>query len=135
MKAGDALAPREQEAETLYQKGYKETTSKDYPKAIDTFQRFLVAYPGHKYAGNAQYWLGEIYYARGDWEMAILEFDKAVKKYPESEKTPASLLKQGFAFEKIGAKKEARVLLNDVIKKFPASAEAGLAKKRLAALK
>lgn len=135
MKANDEKAPKAEEAEALYQKGYKETTSKDYPKAIETFQKFLVAYPGHKYAGNAQYWLGQIYYARGDWEMAILEFDKAVKKYPDSEKTPASLLKQGFAFEKIGAKKEARVLLNDVVKKFPASPEASLAKKRLAALK
>lgn len=137
IKAGDGApkAPIAEDAETLYQKGYKETTSKDYPRAIETFQKFLVTYPAHKYAGNAQYWIGEIYYAKGDWEMAILEFDKAVKKYPDSEKTPASLLKQGFAFEKIGAKKEARVLLNEVMKKYPSSAEAGLAKKRLDALK
>ncbi len=135
LRAGEDKAPKAEDAEELYQMGYKETSSKEYPKAIETFQKFLVAYPGHKYAGNAQYWLGEIYYAKGDWEMAILEFDKAVKRYPESEKTAASLLKQGFAFEKIGAKKEARVILNDVVKKFPASAEAGLAKKRLEALK
>ncbi|HEY4707471.1 MAG TPA: tol-pal system protein YbgF [Thermodesulfobacteriota bacterium] len=135
MRANEEKAPKAEDAEALYQKGYRETTSKDYPRAVETFQKFLVAYPGHKFAGNAQYWLGEIYYAKGDWEMAILEFDKAVKRYPESEKAPASLLKQGFAFEKIGAKKEARVLLNDLVKKFPASPEAALAKKRLEALK
>ena len=105
MRANEEKAPKAEDAEALYQKGYRETTSKDYPRAVETFQKFLVAYPGHKFAGNAQYWLGEIYYAKGDWEMAILEFDKAVKRYPESEKAPASLLKQGFAFEKIGAKK------------------------------
>ncbi|OGP18453.1 MAG: tol-pal system protein YbgF [Deltaproteobacteria bacterium GWC2_55_46] len=134
-KANDEKQTRPGEAETLYQKGYKETASKEYPKAVETFQKFLSSYPEHKYAGNAQYWLGEIYYAKGDWEMAILEFDKAVKKYPESEKIPASLLKQGFAFEKIGAKKEARVLLRDVVKKYPNTTEADLAKKRLDALR
>ncbi|WKZ32368.1 MAG: tol-pal system protein YbgF [Thermodesulfobacteriota bacterium] len=122
-------------AEDLYNKGFRETTAKDYSSAIQSFQKFLSAHPEHKLAGNAQYWLGEIYYAKGDMEMAILEFDKALKKYPGSEKTPASLLKQAFAFEKLGAKKEARVLLQEVIQKYPKSGEAGLARKRLDALK
>lgn len=131
---GDRTAKPE-DAEALYQRGYRETTSKDFPGAVDTFQKFLSSYPDHKYAGNAQYWLGEIYYAKGDWEMAVLEFDKAVKKYPGSEKTPASLLKQGFAFEKLGAGKEARVLLDEIVRKYPASPEADLAKKKLETLK
>ncbi|MBE7413786.1 MAG: tol-pal system protein YbgF [Deltaproteobacteria bacterium] len=122
-------------AENLYNKGFRETTAKDYPSAIQSFQKFLSAHPDHKLAGNAQYWLGEIYYAKGDMEMAIREFDKALKKYPGSEKTPASLLKQAFAFEKLGAKKEARVLLQEVVQKYPKSGEAGLARKRLEALK
>ena len=83
---------------------------------------------------NAQYWLGEIYYAKGDWEMAILEFDKVIKKYPNAEKAPASLLKQGFAFEKLGSTKEATVLLREVMDKYPKSSEASIAKKRLAAI-
>ncbi len=121
--------------DAVYMKGYKETVNKDYTEAAETFRGFLVSYPNHKLASNAQYWLGEIYYARGDWEMAIIEFDKVVKKYPNGEKAAASMLKEGFAFEKLGSKKEARVLLKEVIERFPKSSEAHMAKKRLESLK
>lgn len=124
-----------QEPEAMYLKGYQEVVDKNYAAATETLTDFLAEYPRHKYAGNAQYWLGEIYYAKEDWEKAILEFDKVVKKYPSSEKIPASLLKQAFAFEKIGSRKEAKLLLGNVIEKYPKSPEAGLAKKRLNALK
>ncbi|MBI5642107.1 MAG: tol-pal system protein YbgF [Deltaproteobacteria bacterium] len=122
-------------ADSIYAKAYKDTLDKEYPKATEGFRTFLVHYPDHKLAGNAQYWIGEIYYAKGDWEMAILEFDKAIKKYPGSEKLPAAILKQGFSFEKLGSKNEAKVLLEEVVERFPKSPEAGIAKKRLAAWK
>lgn len=121
--------------DAVYMKGYKETVNKEYTEAAETFRGFLVSYPNHKLASNAQYWLGEIYYARADWEMAIIEFDKVVKKYPNGEKAAASMLKEGFAFEKLGSKKEARVLLKEVIERFPKTSEAQLAKKRLESLK
>lgn len=124
-----------EEPEAMYARGYKETVDKDYAKAAETFKSFLASYSGHKLAPNAQYWLGEVYYARGDWELAILEFDRAVKKYPESEKVPAAILKEALSFEKLGSKKEARVLLNEVMERFPKSPEAKLAKKRLESLK
>ncbi len=131
----EAAGEKPDGAEELYNKGFRETTAKDYSNALQSFQKLLSTHPDHKLAGNAQYWIGEIYYARGDMEMAILEFDKALKKYPGSEKTPASLLKQAFAFEKLGAKKEAGVLLQEVIQKYPKSGEAGLARKKLETLK
>lgn len=132
------MEPRPEEKEdpeALYQKGYKEIISKDYPSAVETFQKLLSSYPDHKYAGNAQYWIGEIYYAKGDWEKSILEFDKVIKKYPSYEKAAAAFLKQGFAFEKIGSKKESTVILGSVIERFPKSLEAGLAKKKLDTMK
>lgn len=124
-----------EDPEAVYLKGYKETIDKDFASATETFQSFLASYPDHKFAANAQYWLGEIYYAKGDWERAIIEFDKAIKKYPKSEKIPASILKQGFSFERLGSKKEAKVLLQEVIEKFPKSSEATIAKKRLETFK
>ncbi|MBI5587374.1 MAG: tol-pal system protein YbgF [Deltaproteobacteria bacterium] len=123
------------EPEALYLKGYQEVVDKNYAAASETMANFLAEYPEHKFAGNAQYWLGEIYYVKGDWEKAILEFDKVIKKYPTSEKIAASLLKQGFAFDKIGSKKESKVLLGSVMERFPKSPEAGLAKKKLDSMK
>ncbi|MBI5827086.1 MAG: tol-pal system protein YbgF [Deltaproteobacteria bacterium] len=121
--------------EELYARGVRDVESKDYPGAMEAFQGLLADYPAHKYAGNAQYWIAEIHYARGEWERAILEFDKVIKNYPKSEKVAASILKQGFSFENLGSKKEARVLLESVIERFPKSPEAAIAKKRLQGLK
>ncbi len=132
---GTDAAPGVEPPENLYLRGYKETKANNFTEASEIFKTFLSTYPNHKFAGNSQYWLAEIYYARGDWEMAILGFDKVIKTYSGSEKVPAATLKQGFAFEKIGANKEARVLLEQVVARFPESPEAGLAKQRLQSMK
>jgi tol-pal system protein YbgF len=128
-----AAAVRDPEA--VYQKGYKETVDKDYDRAIETLGAFLSEFPGHRLAGNAQYWIGEIFYGKGDWERAIIEFDKVIKTHPKGEKAGAATLKQAFAFENLGSKKEARVLLEEVVEKFPKSPEAALARKRLKEMK
>jgi len=134
-QAKKAAATGVEPPEDMYLRGYKETKANNFAEASKIFTTFLSTYPDHKLASNSQYWLAEIYYARADWEMAILEFDKVIKKYPESEKVPAATLKQGYAFEKLGANKEAKVLLEQVVSKFPKSPEAGLAKKRLKSMK
>ncbi len=123
------------DAETLYARGYKEVQEKNYKKAAETFRGFLQAYPDHKLAVNARYWLGETYYGLGEFERAIVEFDNVVKNHPKGDKAAASMLKEGYSFEKLGSKKEARVLFKEVIEKFPGTPEAGLAKKRLEGIK
>jgi len=121
--------------EDLYAAGYKSVVDKRFDEASEALAAFLAAYPDHKLASNAQYWLGEVYYAKGDYERAVLEFDKVVKNYPKAEKTAAAILKEGFSFEKLGSIKEARVLLGNVVEKYPGSPEADIASKRLKTLK
>lgn len=127
--------PQQTEPEALYFSGYQETIAKNYPKASEIFSKFLEEFPKHKLADHAQYWLGEIHYAKGEWEKAILEFNKVIEAYPSGDKVPAATLKQGFSFEKLGAMKESKVLLQRVVDRFPKSPEAGIAKKRLEASK
>lgn len=115
----------------LYAKGLKETKAKEYRAAAKTFKLFLATHPSHDLADNAQYWLGEIFYDTGEYERAILEFNKVITGYPKGDKRPAATLKQGFSFEKLGAAKEARVLLETVVELYPKSAEAVKANRRL----
>lgn len=127
--------PAAKTPEDLYAIGYNGAMEKRFDEASVSLAAFLSTYPDHKLASNAQYWLGEVYYAKGDYERAILEFDKVVKKYPKADKSAAALLKEGFSFEKLGSAKEARVLMENVIEKYPGSPEADIAAKRLKALK
>lgn len=118
-----------------YERGLKLLKEKDYTGAQKALESFLAKYPSHKLADHAQYWLGEIHYAKGDWAKAILEFDKVIKNYPGGGKVAAAMLKQGFSFDQLGSTNEARVLLKAVVDKYPASKEADLASKKLATMK
>ena len=119
----------------LYMMGHGQTMNKEYSAALKTFRTFLSKYPDHELADNAQYWIGEVHYARGEWEKAILEFNEVIKVYPKGDKMAASLLKEGYSFLNLGNKDEARLLLNRVIKDFPGSNESRHAARKLKGIK
>lgn len=107
---------------------------KDYRGAMARFKDFLKKYPDSSLADNAQYWLGECYYAVKDYEQAILAFDDVRRRFPNGDKVPAAFLKQGFAFAELGDKGQARVILQELIERYPESEEAAKAKQRLKSL-
>lgn len=114
-----------------YENAWRALEKKDYRLAITRFKDFLKKHPKSKLAGNAQYWIGECHYALREFDQAILEFDTVRRKYPQGEKVSAALLKQGFAFAELGEKVNARLILQEVVEKFPQSPEAARAKQKL----
>ena len=117
--------------EALYNRAILYLKDQKYKKSLAAFTRFIETFPRHALSDNSQYWIGEIYYAEGDWERAVLEFDTVVKKYPTGDKVPAALLKEGISFERLGATKEARLLMERVISDYPKSDEAAIAAKKI----
>lgn len=102
--------------------------------AREQFQQLVMQYPKTKYADNAQFWIGETYYREKWYEKAILEYQKVIEKYPQGNKVQASFLKQGLAFLNLGDKANARLILTELVKKFPKSQEAQVAKQKLKGL-
>jgi len=117
-----------------YDAASKLLQGKDYRGAIAQFKRFLRKHPKSTLADNAQYWVGESYYALKEFDQAILEFDVVRRKYPNGDKVPAALLKQGFAFAELGDRVDARLILREVIDRYPQSREAQKAKSKVASL-
>jgi tol-pal system protein YbgF len=117
-----------------YNSAWKLLEGKDYRGAIARFKTFLRKHPRSNLADNAQYWVGESYYALKEFDQAILEFDAVRRSYPKGEKVPAALLKQGFAFAELGDKVDARLILQELVERYPESREAGQAKKKIKAL-
>jgi tol-pal system protein YbgF len=117
-----------------YEAAWRTLDKKDYKAAIGRFREFIKKYPKSTLAGNAQYWIGESHYALKEFDQAIIEFDAVRRRYPQGEKVPAALLKQGFAFAELGEKINARLILQEVVEKYPQSPEAGRAKQRLKSL-
>jgi len=103
----------------------------DSEKARKLFQDIIDRHPKSEQADNAQFWIGETYYREKWYEKAILEYQKVIENYPKGNKVPASLLKQGFAFLNLGDKTNSRIILQELIKKYPQSNEAKIAQDKL----
>jgi tol-pal system protein YbgF len=91
----------------------------DYPAAEQSLRAFVQRYPNDPLAGNAQYWLGETYYVRGDFSNAAVAFAEGYKKYPQSGKGADSLLKLGMSLGNLGQKNEACVTFAQLARDFP----------------
>ena len=86
----------------LYDAGYNYLMASDYASAEATFRSFLRNHPQDPLSGNAQYWLGETFFARGDYRKAAHEFLKGYKTYKTSAKAPDNLLKLGMSLQRLG---------------------------------
>jgi len=119
----------------LYKDAYETFQKGDLEGARRKFETFLKQYSNTELSDNAQFWIGETYYYKKDFEKAILEYEKAIAKYPEGDKIPAALFKQALAFLELGDKSSAKNLLKRVIERYPNSDQADMAKKKLESIK
>ncbi len=127
----EAKTPEIKDPAKAYEAAYASFKNKKYKEAREKFETFLKEFPKDKLAGNAQFWIAETYYAEEDYAGAIVEYDALLKNYPNSEKAPAALLKQGYSFIEMGDKKATRGIFEQLKEKYPKSKEAALAKKKL----
>lgn len=124
-------AEAQQTPEAQYQQALDTMKAGDTAKARELFTKFLEQNPKHKLAANAHYWLGETYYSDKNYEQAILEFQDVIKNYPEKDKVPAALLKQGMAFRGLGDTKSSNYVFRKLIDEYPKSDEARTAREKL----
>ncbi|NOZ52014.1 MAG: tol-pal system protein YbgF [Gammaproteobacteria bacterium] len=118
-------------ARSAYERAFNMLKQGRYKLAISLFDAFLETYPNASYADNAQYWLGEANYATRKFKVALSEFKKVIDQYPNSPKRADALLKMGYTYGELGDKRSALQTLNTLVKLFPNSTAARLAKKRI----
>ena len=119
----------------IYQLAKQAFDKGEYDAAREGFQDLIRRYPKSKNADNAQFWIGEIYYREKWYEKAIVEYQKVVEVYPKGNKVRSALLKQGYAFANIGDTANASLILKDLIRRYPDSNEATIARRKLTQLK
>jgi tol-pal system protein YbgF len=119
------------DAESLYRRHHAALTAGRHADAIAGFRDFLARYPRHDYADNAQYWLGEAFYAQKQYRQAMTEFRKVVKDHPRGNKVPDALLKVGYCYAGLGELDKARDVLGQVTSIYPTSEPARLAAQKL----
>jgi len=124
-------APKAVEPSEAYRLAMNDYNSGNFDLALAGFQNYLVQFPETSQASNAQYWVGQCYYAKKDFTKAIDVFVKFIKTYPKSEKVPGAELKIGYSYLSENNNAKAKVWLSKVVKEHPDTDEAEHAKAKL----
>jgi tol-pal system protein YbgF len=95
----------------------------DFARAEVAFRDFLKRHPKDPLSGNAQYWLGETHYVRGDYQQAAVEFMAGYQNYPRTNKGPDNLLKLAMSMSNLGQNQGACTALNRLVKDYPKAPE------------
>lgn len=126
---GEVLEPiGSKEVAEIYQTGLNALKANDFVTSEQNFTRIVSQNPNDKLAGNAQYWLGEVYYAKKDYAKAAVAFAKGYQNYKNGAKGADSLFKLGMSMKSLKKNTEACAAFGSLKTEFP-KAEAELLKK------
>jgi tol-pal system protein YbgF len=103
----------------LYETAYGYLMQRDYGAAQTAFEDFLNRYPKDSLAGNAQYWLGEAHFVRGEYKPAAAAFLKGYKDYAGNARAADSLLKLAMSLDRLGQKDGACSSYSELSTRFP----------------
>ncbi len=129
---GQNLTP--EQIKDLYDNAYLELNRGNYQLALIGFRDYLASESKGELSDNAQYWIGECYYAQGEYRTALEEFARVGRDHPLGDKVPAALLKIAYSHLQLEERDEAREMLRDLINRFPTSNEATQARARIESL-
>ncbi len=118
-------------AEQLFAAAYSDYSRGNYDLALSEFRQYVESYPGSELSDNAQYWIGEIYFAQKKFAEAAVEFEKVATLNPNGDKASLAVFKRGLVLAELGRKDEAIAQFQSIIRTYPRSNEASLATQQL----
>lgn len=117
---GDELEPiGSKEVAEVYQNGLNALKANDYKTSEQNFSKIVNQNPNDKLAGNAQYWLGEVYYAQKDYAKAAVAFAKGYQNYKNGSKGADSLFKLGMSMKALNKNTDACAAFMSLKTEFP----------------
>lgn len=118
----------------LFDTSYGDYATGSYVLAVQGFESYLAYFPKSSRAHEAQFYVGESLAGQKKDLDAVAAYDRVIANYPGTASVPTAYYKRGAAFERLGETARARESYEAVVKQFPDSQHATLAKQRLEAL-
>ncbi|MBI2428690.1 MAG: outer membrane protein assembly factor BamD [Ignavibacteriales bacterium] len=84
-------------ADVRYQQAKELFDDESYLEAIEEFKIVIVQYQGSEFADDAQYYLAESRFQRGEYILAAAEYDNLIRTMPSSPFTSLSRYKKGLS--------------------------------------
>jgi tol-pal system protein YbgF len=118
-------------SQRLFQNSFADYTTGNYSLAVDGFESYLKYFPKSPQAHEAQFYIGEAYFQEKKDREAVAAYDRVIGNYPGSASVPQAYYKRGVALHRLGDVDRARESYEAVLKQFPDSMAATLAKQGL----
>ena len=119
ISGGELRPAKGDSAPEIYQAGLEALKANQYAEAEKAFTKVVTRFSGDRLAGNAQYWLGETFYARQEYDKAAIAFAKGYQQYHDNAKAADSLLKLGMSMKALKKNKEACAAFVSLPTEFP----------------
>ncbi len=102
-----------------YEAAFRLINQSKYDEAEVALKQFISKNPKNPLVENANYWLGETFYARNNYSQAAVYFMKGYQGYPKGNKAIDNLYKLGLSLDKMSKTKEACTTFAKIGNEFP----------------
>jgi tol-pal system protein YbgF len=115
----------------LYDSAWTDYTAGQWSLCIQGFETYLRSFPRSELADDAQFYIGECNYLDGKNAEAMDAYNRLINTYPKGDRVAEAYYKRGMTFERLNQLDQARESWETLIKTFPDSDMARLAKQNL----
>jgi tol-pal system protein YbgF len=115
----------------MYEQAFADYAAGQWSLAITGFEQFLKTFPKSEMADEAQLGIGNTHYAAGRYADAVAAYNLVIQNYATSNSTPEAYYKRGASQERLKDLEAARESWEFVVKSWPESDAARLAKQNL----
>ena len=116
-----------------YEAALSQFRASDFKGALASFQQFVARFPQSPYVPVSHYWIGSSHYALKEYKSAIAAQQILVDRYSDSTRAPDALLSIAESQLQLSDKRSANRTLGRLIKDYPESDAAKVARERLPA--
>ncbi len=118
----------------LFEQGMQRFKEREYKAAYKIFDQVLASQVDEEQSAKTLYLMGECLFNQGEYDLAILDYQKVISNYSKDTHSAAALLRQGMSFEKLRDNETAKLIYTKLTLDHPNSREAKVARERINAL-
>jgi len=115
----------------LYDTAYADYTTGQWALSIQGFEAYISSFPRSELSDDAQFFVGQNYYANGEFRESADAFEQVMLTYPNGDIVAEALYKRGLALERLGEEESAREAFELVVGNYPDDNMSNLAQQAL----
>lgn len=114
-----------------FSRAHQQFRDGNYKEACKLFEKSISAENDKKRVISIYYMMGECLYKLGEFDLAIINYQKIISNYPGTAEVAKALLRQAEAFEKLSDNETAKIIYKKLIRAYASSPEAESARKSI----